>query len=147
MKFFAPGWMSSNYKRAMKSVGKLKDEDKLHKAALEAPLASVCMAAVEKLRDEVALSNIAKNAPCCDARKCAVKRLIALYTLTDLAEADLEPHAREAVIKNLIDQALLVDAQIMPGIMKLLLKRSKCSPTRVCWQLSRNMPCIAMLQW
>ena len=41
MKFFAPGWMSQNEKRALRSVRRLKPNDyAITTAALEAPLAS-----------------------------------------------------------------------------------------------------------
>lgn len=50
MKFFAPGWMSQNEKRALLSVRKLKPNDyAITKAALEAPLASVRTAAIDRL--------------------------------------------------------------------------------------------------
>lgn len=68
MKLFAPGWMSKNSKRAMKSVCKLKDDVDLHRAALKAPLALVCAAAVEKLTDESFLVDIAKK---CHVWRCA----------------------------------------------------------------------------
>lgn len=63
MGLFTPIWMSEDVlkeEKAVNSVAKLSNRDQLLKAALQAPLSAVRLAAVEKLTDQKALYEIAE---------------------------------------------------------------------------------------
>lgn len=129
MKLFSPGWMSKNDKRAFNSVRMLKDDAKLYRAALEAPLASVRESAIRH-----AVWRLEEN-------DCAISRFEALARITDqillqdlfarvrsdmvrvqiaalmrdprpaykLARSTKDPEACASVIRRLADKALALE--------------------------------------
>lgn len=100
MKFFAPGWMSQNEKRALLSVHKLKPNDyAITKAALEAPLASVRTAAIDRLANADDLMHFIRVTHQWEDKRCALSRLFQTEPLKSAWDA-LEDMDRDAVLRD-----------------------------------------------
>lgn len=100
MKFFAPGWMSQNEKRALLSVRKLKPNDyAITKAALEAPLASVRTAAIDRLANADDLMHFIRVTHQWEDKRRALSRLFQTEPLKSAWDA-LEDMDRDAVLRD-----------------------------------------------
>lgn len=100
MKFFAPGWMSQNEKRALRSVRRLKPNDyAITTAALEAPLASVRAAAIDRLANAHALMHFIGLTHQFEDKRRALSRLFQKEPLKNAWDA-LEDMDRDAVLSD-----------------------------------------------
>lgn len=107
MKFFAPGWMSQNEKRALRSVRRLKPNDyAITKAALEAPLAPVRAAAIDRLANADDLMHFIRITRRWEDQGRALSRLLRTEPLRSAWDT-LEDMDRDAVLRDKPLQACL----------------------------------------
>ena len=103
MELFKPAWLSKDPKKASKAFEKITDQDKLVRAAQEAPYYGVRQHAVEKLTDQIILAMVSKTDPNDYVRKTAVKRLYDQSTLGYVAKNDEKFEIRAMAAEKLTD--------------------------------------------
>jgi predicted RNA binding protein with dsRBD fold (UPF0201 family) len=115
---FAPVWMTDDKNKihkAISSISKVSDLQKLKVAALNAPLPKVRNIAVEMIEDVNILIELAMNQSLVDVRRQAVVKLTAFEDdeskaiVANIAKNDTNPVIRKEVIRNLIDRTVLVE--------------------------------------
>jgi hypothetical protein len=106
MGLFTPAWKSNNEKRALRSIEKMTDPEKLKRVVKEAENRYVRKAAVEKLTDQNVLADVAKNDSDSDVRKAAVEKLTDQNVLADVAKNSNDRKIRRISIKKLDNEHL-----------------------------------------
>jgi hypothetical protein len=121
MGLFTPAWKGNNELKALKSVGKIKNEKKLCEIALTAPLKSTRLAAVEKIRDEQILGRIASSISYGGAGLADVKDLLldSPVVISDI-KSDQVSVCLAAVKKLLPDSPVLISVAKSTGYISIL---------------------------
>ena len=105
--FLKPSWQTRNQEKALKTVAKEEDQQKLAEIARNAPLFVVSRAAFQKLSDQGVLAEIAKNflnnGP---TLLLVVERLTDQQVLGDIAQSNCAEYVRVAALDKLTDSAL-----------------------------------------
>ncbi|MCL2070982.1 MAG: hypothetical protein FWH07_01975 [Oscillospiraceae bacterium] len=112
MGFFEPAWMTDDtnkLQRGLNSVRRIKDGNKLKRAATNARRHEIRVAAMEKLDDQAILADLAKNASLSDIRRQAAVKLNDQNVIADVAKNDENPTVRSAAIEKLTDQSALTE--------------------------------------
>lgn len=117
MFLFRPAWKSKNYKRAMKSIRRVKSQEKLVKVALEAEFSDVRVSAVNRLQSDHFLMQVARVSECYWTGPRAASRINDQSNLLSAAITGCTIQTKVAAAKRLAPVAAGLAAMNSPDML------------------------------